>query len=97
MSGYRQFHTHIWSDSWFAELKPDMKLLFIYLFSNERAAICGFYELPVRTISFETGLDREVAKKGLEVLRYRNRRWRLVAASVSKATCFVSAFISGSC
>ena len=67
MSGYRQLHTHIWSDSWFIELEPDLKLLFIYLFSNERASICGLYELPIRTISFETGLDRDVIKKGLEI------------------------------
>ena len=67
MSGYRQLHTHMWSDGWFTELEPDIKLLFIYLFSNERASVCGLYELPVRTISFETGLDREVIKKGLEV------------------------------
>jgi hypothetical protein len=67
MSGYRQLHTHIWSDGWFVELEPDLKLLFIYLFSNERASICGLYELPIRTISFETGLDRAVIKPGLEV------------------------------
>ena len=67
MSGYRQLHTHIWSDSWFVELEPDLKLLFIYLFSNERASICGLYELPIRTISFVTGLYRECIKKGLEV------------------------------
>jgi hypothetical protein len=67
MSGYRQLHTHIWSDSWFAELEPDLKLLFIYLFSNERASICGLYELPIRTISFETGLDRAAVRQALEV------------------------------
>ncbi len=67
MSGYRQLHTHIWSDGWFVELEPDLKLLFIYLFSNERASICGLYELPIRTIAFETGLEREAIKQGLEV------------------------------
>jgi hypothetical protein len=41
--------------------------LFVYLFSNERASVCGLYELPLRIISFETGLDREEIKKGLEV------------------------------
>jgi DnaD/phage-associated family protein len=67
MSGFRQLHTRIWSDSWFTELKPEMKILFIYLFGNERASVCGLYELPIRTISFETGLDRDIVKKGLEV------------------------------
>ena len=37
MSGYRQLHTHIWSDGWYEELEPAFKLLFIYLFSNEHA------------------------------------------------------------
>jgi len=67
MSGYRQLHTRIWSDGWFAELEPDLKMLFIYLFSNERASICGLYELPIRTISFETGLNRDVIQRGLEL------------------------------
>jgi DnaD/phage-associated family protein len=67
MSGYRQLHTKMWSDTWFTGLRTELKILFIYLFSNERASVCGLYELPVRTISFETGLDREVIKKGLEV------------------------------
>ena len=73
MSGYRQLHTHVWSDSWFEELEPELKLLFIYLFSNERASICGLYELPVRTISFETGLVRELIMKGLEVFNKANK------------------------
>jgi hypothetical protein len=67
MSGYRQLHTHLWSDSWFVELEPDLKLLFIYLFSNERASVCGLYELPIRTISFETGLGREEVRRALEL------------------------------
>jgi DnaD/phage-associated family protein len=73
MSGYRQIHTRIWSDSWFTELEPDLKVLFIYLFSNERASVCGLYELPVRTISFETGLDREVVRKGFEVFNHADK------------------------
>ena len=55
MTGYRQLYTHIWSDSWFVELEPDWMLLFIYLFSNERASICGLYELPIRTIFLKPG------------------------------------------
>ena len=73
MTGYRQLHTHIWSDSWFVELEPDWMLLFIYLFSNERASICGLYELPVRTICFETGLDREGVRQGLEAFAKANK------------------------
>ncbi len=44
MADFRNIHTHIWKDAWFCELQPDEKLLFIYLFSNERASVCGMYE-----------------------------------------------------
>jgi hypothetical protein len=54
----------MWSDGWFAELKPEFKLLFVYLFTNERASVSGLYELPVRIIQFETGLDKEVILAG---------------------------------
>jgi len=68
MSNYRQLHSRMWSsDNWFIELKPEFKLLFIYLFSNERASVCGLYELPIRIISFETGLDQDTISRGLEV------------------------------
>jgi len=58
MADYRQIHTRIWKDTWFIELEPCAKLLFIYLFSNERASVSGIYELPVKVIAFETDLDK---------------------------------------
>lgn len=56
MAEFRNIHTRIWADSWFCELCPDEKLLFIYLFSNPAASVCGMYELPNRTMSLDTGL-----------------------------------------
>jgi len=53
---FRQIHTRIWNDPWFQDLLPDEKILFIYLFSNERTALCGLYELSLKTMAFETGL-----------------------------------------
>lgn len=68
MSNYRQIHTRMWaSDTWFSSLNSEFKLLFIYLFSNERASACGLYELPLRIISFETGLRREQVVEGFEI------------------------------
>jgi hypothetical protein len=67
MANYRQLHSRIWSDTWFIELKPEYKLLFIYLFGNERSSVCGLYEIPIRIISFETGLDRSVIQNAFEV------------------------------
>lgn len=68
MSGYRQIHTRMWSsDRWFTELQPEFKLLFMYLFSNERASVSGLYELPLNVAAFETGLSREVIEAGFVV------------------------------
>jgi len=58
MADFRNIFTRIWNDKWFVILDIDEKLLFIYLFSNERASICGMYELPLRTIVFETGIEK---------------------------------------
>jgi len=56
MANYRQIHTQIWTDNWFLELAPDEKLLFIYLFSNDKSSLSGLYEIHDKLISFETGM-----------------------------------------
>lgn len=66
MAEFRNIHTRIWKDTWFSELAPDEKLLFIYLFSNERASVCGMYELPIKYIVFETGLSKDRVLKILD-------------------------------
>jgi len=58
MAGYRQIHTKIWSDNWFLDLDPQEKLLFIYLFGNDKTSVSGFYEFSLKLASFETGLDQ---------------------------------------
>lgn len=58
MAEYRQIHTRIWKDNWFCDLSDAGKLLFIYLFSNERASVSGIYELPLKYIVFETGIPK---------------------------------------
>lgn len=62
MANYRQIHTKIWKDTWFFELSSDAKLLWIYLFSNERANLTGLYDLHERIIAFETGLSVETIR-----------------------------------
>ena len=66
MADYRQIHTKIWKDGWFLDLCAEDKLLFIYLFSNERANLAGLYDLPVKVIEFETGIPLEQVKSSLE-------------------------------
>lgn len=65
MAEYRQIHTRIWKDGWFIDLAPEEKLLFVYLFSNERASIAGIYELPLKIMCFESGLSEKITRAAL--------------------------------
>lgn len=62
MMAYRQIHTQIWKDTWFLDLEPQEKLLFIYLFSNDNTNLIGLYEISLKIIAFETGLDMQTVK-----------------------------------
>ena len=73
MASYRQIHTKIWKDGWFLDLPPEHKLLFIYLFSNERANLIGLYDLPWRVIEFETGLSCDSVAAGMAALEKAGR------------------------
>jgi len=73
MPGYRQAHSRMWSDDWFSELKPEFKLLFFYLFTNERASVSGLYELSLRVIAFETGLEKQVILEGFAAFELANK------------------------
>lgn len=66
MANFRQIHVSIWKDSWFLDLEPDEKLLFVYLFSNESTSLSGMYRLSRKVISFETGIDKNRMDMALE-------------------------------
>ncbi len=57
MADYRMILTRIWDDAWFSELSPAGKLLWIWAFSNSRVSVSGLYEVPLKTIAFETGIS----------------------------------------
>jgi hypothetical protein len=59
MAEFRNIHTRIWADAWFSGLSPEEKLLFVYLFSNPSASVCGMYELPLRTMALDTGIPAD--------------------------------------
>lgn len=60
MSKKRMFDTRFWQDTWVVDqLNPLDQHLFLYLLLNERTTICGIYEVPLRTIANETGLDKD--------------------------------------
>lgn len=69
MSKNRFIDTKFWSDNFVVELNPLEKYLFLYLLTNEHTNIAGIYEIPLRTMAFETGIDKEMLEKMLKVLK----------------------------
>lgn len=55
----RMINTRFWDDTYISELEPIEKLLFLYLLTNPATNICGIYELPLRNIAFDCGLDKK--------------------------------------
>ena len=73
MSNHKQryINTKFWNDSYISELDPVEKLMFIYLLTNEHTNISGVYELPMKIIGIETGIDSSMIKKILPRLDTR--------------------------
>lgn len=46
-----------------ADLDPTEKLLFLYLLTNERSTLAGVYELPLKTMAVESGIETEMVRK----------------------------------
>ena len=65
MAKQRYINTKLWSDGWISNLDPVEKLLFLYLLTNERTTIAGVYELPLKIMSVETGIEKEMIEKVL--------------------------------
>jgi hypothetical protein len=68
MAKARLVSTKFWSDTWIVdELNPLDRYLFLYLLTNEKTNIVGVYELPLRTVANETGIEKD------EVIRMMQR------------------------
>lgn len=69
MAKKRYINTKFWSDNFVVELEPLDRYIFLYFLTNEHTNIAGIYELPIRTMSFETGIEKEELLKILERLK----------------------------
>lgn len=62
-------NSKFWSDSFVVDkLNPLDRYLFLYFLTNEKTNLAGVYEIPLRTIANETGLDKEEILRMLERL-----------------------------
>lgn len=57
---YRHINTDFWLDDYIAALSPIEKMVFAYLFTNERVNMCGIYQIPDRYITFVLGINQTV-------------------------------------
>jgi hypothetical protein len=63
MAKKRQINTKFWDDQYISELDPIEKLLFLYLLTNPLTEMCGIYEIQVRRIALDTGIDKDMIPK----------------------------------
>ncbi len=66
MSKLRSVSTSFWSDPFIEDLTPNEKLLFLYLITNDKTNMLGIYEVSIKKISFDTGLNKDVIEKALK-------------------------------
>lgn len=59
MARQRIINTRFWSDNYVSNLDPIEKLLFLYFITNPYTEICGVYEISLKQIALDTGIDRE--------------------------------------
>jgi len=71
MAKQRYINTKFWSDNWVSDLDPLERYLFLYFLTNEHTNIAGIYELPLRTMAFETGIEKDMLLKMLP--RFENK------------------------
>lgn len=56
-------NTRFWDDDYTSNLDPIEKLMFLYLLTNTSTNISGIYEIPIKKIAVETGIDKEMVIK----------------------------------
>lgn len=63
MSKNTFFNTRFWQDKYISDLDPTEKLLFNYCLTSPFLSLSGIYEVPVKYIAVETGIDRDMVLK----------------------------------
>lgn len=63
MSWNAQINSDFWIDSYTSDLDPIEKLLFAYLLCSPHGNISGIYQIPLRNIATDTGIEKEMVIK----------------------------------
>lgn len=62
----RSVNTKFWEDPFIENLRPEEKLLFLYLLTNPLTNMIGIYEISIKRMSYDTGLTIERVEKALK-------------------------------
>ncbi len=63
MAKQRIINTRFWIDDYISNLDPIEKLMFLYFLTNPATDISGVYELPIKNIALDTGIEKEMVLK----------------------------------
>ena len=63
MAKNRLVNTVFWEDNYTANLDPIEKLMFLYFLTNGSTNISGIYQITLKKIAVETGIDKEMVEK----------------------------------
>ena len=63
MAKNRIVNTRFWIDDYISHLDPIEKLMFLYFLTNPLTDISGIYEIPLKNVALDTGIDKEMAER----------------------------------
>lgn len=63
MAKERYVNTKFWDDNYIVNLDPIEKLLFLYFLTNPLTNIAGVYEITLKRMAFDTGIDKDMIMK----------------------------------
>ena len=66
MAKERMINTKFWDDNYIVTLDPIEKLLYLYFLTNSLTNICGIYEIQLRRVAYDTGIDKDMVQKVLD-------------------------------
>jgi hypothetical protein len=62
----RYINTKIWDDTWYEELGPEHKLIWLYLLTNNQTNLLGIYEISIRKIAYHTRINIDEVAKAIQ-------------------------------
>ena len=66
MSKLRSINTLFWSDTYVENLSANEKLLFLYLLTNTNTNLLGIYEISIKKMQYDTGLEINIINEILD-------------------------------